>query len=83
MDGVTSHPPMLRMGPSLSLRERGEVRHERSGLFVLPSKTSLILSSPRREERAHGQRPIAAARDDRAVKVRGGYSDGPGLQRAG
>jgi hypothetical protein len=55
---------------------RGEgVKHGRSALLIPRPKTRRILSSPRREERAHGQRPIAAAGGDRAGALVGGGGD--------
>ena len=61
--------------------DRSSVRRgldERSGVCIPGLVSRLTVYSPRREERAHGQRPIAATGGDRAVEVRGGYSDGPG-----
>jgi len=52
--------------------------HSRSSIPGL--KTCRTVFPPRRGERAHGQRPSWRRGAIERGQVRGGYSDGPGLQ---
>ena len=80
--GVAPHPPTLRVGPALSRWERGYTvvcprnwrerapSNQRLVDFTHPrmirAQTASTMIPPRREERARGQRPIAAAGGGRA-----------------